>query len=124
MIASMAFGSAYYMALGKQWMTAIGKSEAEIAAAGFQPGPFAIAIAAQLVMAFVLAGVIGHLGPDQVTVSNALISAAIVWAGFVLTSMLVNHRFQGATIAHSVIDGIHWLGVLLIQGLVIGLFGV
>lgn len=80
-------------------------------------------MAAQLVMAFILAGLIGHLGPDQVTVTNSVISAAIVWAGFVLTSMLVNHRYQGSCMSHSVIDGAHWLGVLLIQGLVIGLFG-
>lgn len=39
MVASMAFGSIYYMSLGRQWMTAIGKSETEIKEAGFQPPP-------------------------------------------------------------------------------------
>jgi hypothetical protein len=38
--------------------------------------------------------------------------------------MAVNHGFQGAKRALTVIDGIHWLAVLLVQGLVIGLFGV
>jgi hypothetical protein len=69
-----------------------------------------------------LAGVIGHLG--EVSISNSLLTAAAVWGGFVLTTMVVNHRFQGATWSLSVIDGGHWLGVLLIMGLVIGLFGV
>lgn len=123
-IASFAFGSVYYMALGRQWMAALGKTEADIKSGGVKPAPFVIAAVAQIVMAVVLAGVIGHLGPGQVTLANALTSAAIVWAGFVLTSMAVNHGFQGARPALTVIDGGHWLGVLLIQGLVIGLFGV
>ena len=75
-------------------------------------------------MAWVLAGIIGHLGTDQVTAMNGLISATFVWFGFVLTSLTVNHRFQGATTSLTLIDGGHWLGVLLVQGLVIGLLGV
>ena len=75
-------------------------------------------------MAWVLAGVVGHLGTGQVTVANGLISGAFVWFGFIVTSMLVNHGFQGAKASLTLIDSGHWLGVLLVQGLVIGLFGV
>jgi hypothetical protein len=125
-VVSYAFGAAWYMALGKQWMAALGKTEADVRGPDGKPSPlpFIIAFVAQLVMAYVLAGLIGHLGAGQVTPWNGLVSGFFVWLGFVLTSLVTNHAFQGAKRALTVIDGLHWLGVLLIQGLVIGLFGV
>jgi hypothetical protein len=75
-------------------------------------------------MAWVLAGLIGHLGKDQVTLRNGLISGVFVWLGFVITVLVVNYGYQGAKRALTLIDGGHWLGVLLIQGAVIGWLGV
>lgn len=124
-VASFAFGSFYYMTLAKPWMAAIGKTESEIrATSGWPQLPFIIAAISQLVMAFMLAGVIGHLGQDQVTIWNGLVSGFSCWIGFVITSMAVNHAFQGAKKSLTLIDGGHWLGVLLIQGGVIGMIGV
>jgi uncharacterized membrane protein required for colicin V production len=106
-------------------MAAVGKTEQEIKASGTPMAVlFVITIIAQLVMAWVLAGVIGHLGMGQVTLRNGLISGGLAWLGFVATTMVVNHGFQGAKRALTVIDGGHWLGVLLIQGAVIGWMGV
>jgi len=85
------------------------------------PVPFVISFVAELVMAWMLAGIIGHMG--QVTVKDGLISAFFVWLGFVITTMAVNHAYAKARPALTAIDGGHWLGVLLVQGLVIGLFG-
>ena len=59
-----------------------------------KPSVFIVAALAQLVMAWVLSGVIGHLGTDQVTVTNGLISAGFIWVGFVATTLAVNHGFQ------------------------------
>ena len=117
-VAGFAFGSVWYGALGKAWMAALGKPKEAFKP---HPLPFVVAFVCQLVMAWMLAGLIGHLG--EVTLWDALVSAAFVWFGFVLTTMLVNHRFQSATWSLSLIDGGHWLGVLLVMGLVIGLFG-
>ena len=117
-VAGFAFGSVWYSALGKPWMAAVGKPKETFKPT---PGPFVIAFVCQLVMAWMLAGVIGHLG--DITVTRSLISAVFVWFGFVVTTMLVNHRFQAANWTLSLIDGGHWLGVLLCMGLVIGLFG-
>ena len=123
-VASFLFGGAWYGLLGRHWMAALGKTEAEIKAAGRPVALlFAITIIAQLVMAFMLAGVIGHLGPGQVNWRNGLISAALLWLGFVATTLVVNHGYQGARWSLTAIDGAHWLGVLLIQGLIIGIFG-
>ena len=38
----------------------------------------------------------------------------------VMTTQIVNHRFQGLSWNLTLIDGGHWLGVLLVQGIVIG----
>lgn len=122
--ASFAFGSVYYMTLAKRWVAAVGKSEEQIRAdGGMKPAVFIITFIAQLVMAWVLAGIIGHLGTGQITPVNGLISGAFIWFGFVLTTLVINHGYQGAKKSLTVIDGGHWLGVLLVQGLVIGLFG-
>ena len=121
-IASFAFGAVWYMQLSKPWMASLGKTEAELKAAHQgSPVPFIVGFLAQLVMAWVLAGLIGHMGP--VSVRNGVISAGFCWLGFVITTLATNHGFQGAKRALTLIDGAHWLGVLLIQGAVIGALG-
>lgn len=131
-VASFAFGAAYYMSLAKPWMAAVGKTEEEVKSES-SPLVYIVAIIAQLVMAFMLAGVLGHLIPPgggdvaieaPVTLTSGLITGFCIWFGFVLTTMLINHGFQGQKRSLSVIDGGHWLGVLLLQGAVIGFFGI
>ena len=118
-VAAFAWGAAYYMALSKQWLAAVGRVEPNKS-----PTPFIISFVALLVMGFVLAGSIGHLGPGNVTVKNGIISGAIIWAGFVATTVFVNNAYPGRKYALSLIDTGHWLGVLVIQGAVIGAMGV
>jgi Protein of unknown function (DUF1761) len=65
--------------------------------------------------------VIGHLG--VMSVRTGLITAALLWLGLVITTVAVNNAYRGAKPMLTVIDGGHWLTVLLIMGLVIGLFG-
>jgi len=121
--ASFLFGGVWYGALSKQWMDAVGKSEADIKKTGMAV-PMAITVVGLLVMAWVLAGIIGHLGPGRVTMWNGVVSAALVWLGFVASTIAVNHAFQGARPHLTLIDAGHWLGVLLIQGAIIGWIGV
>ena len=84
--------------------------------------PFALAFLADLVMAWVLAGMVGHLG--VVTIRSAVISGLFAWGGFVLTTMLVNNAFSGRRYALTAIDAGHWLLVLVLMGVVIGWMGV
>jgi len=86
--------------------------------------PFIVAFIALLLMAYVLAAVIGHLGLGQVTVRDGIISALFVWAGFVMTALVINHMVHRLSRTATLVDGAHWLGVLLIQGAVIGWIGV
>ena len=112
-------GGLWYGALGKHWLAALGKSKDEMKP---RPGPFITAAVALIVMAYVLAGTIGHLG--EVDLRTGIISGAIVWAGFIATTVAVNNAFQGARLALTLIDAGHWLVVLLAMGAVIGAFGV
>lgn len=84
--------------------------------------PFALAFLAELAMAWVLAGMVGHLG--AVTIRSAVISALFVWGGFVITTMLVNNAFSGRRLMLTAIDAGHWLLVLVLMGVVIGWIGV
>ncbi|MDJ0894368.1 MAG: DUF1761 domain-containing protein [Alphaproteobacteria bacterium] len=121
-VASFVFGSIYYMALAKPWQAAVGLSEADVKAI-MTPLTFGITAVAQLVMAYMLAGLMLHIGADGISLRAGLFSAPLIWVGFVLPAMVVNHRYQGQKGALTLIDAAHWLGVLLIQGVVIGQFG-
>jgi len=122
-VAAFAWGAAYYMTLSRQWLAAVGMTKEQLGEKR-SPVPFAISFVALLVMGWVLAGTLGHLGPGQVTVKNGIISALFLWLGFVVTTVFVNNAYPGRKYALSVIDGIHWLGVLVIQGAIIGGMGV
>jgi hypothetical protein len=122
-LAGFGWGAAYYTTLSRQWLAAVGMSREDLARVR-SATPFVITFIALLIMAFVLAGSIGHLGPGQVTTRNGVISGLIIWAGFVATTIFVNNAYPGRKYSLSVIDSLHWLGVLVIQGAIIGAMGV
>jgi hypothetical protein len=122
-LAGFGLGAVWYTVLSKPWMHAVGKTEAECKQ---QQGaarvvPFAISIVSLFIMALMLAGLMGHLG--DISIRGGVISGFFVWIGFVITTMGVNHAFSGAKPMLTLIDGLYWLAVLLIQGAVIGAFG-
>ena len=126
-LAAFGFGAVFYITLSRPWMNAMGWSAEQRAAHAkgeVNPGkaPFIISIVANVIMAWVLAGLIGHMG--EITVRSGLISAAFAWLGFVVTTLAVNYGFGARKPMLTVIDGGHWLGVLLIMGAVIGAFGI
>lgn len=121
-IVAFAIGAAYYSTLSKQWMKAarIDPSSSKPAMIGLLINSFAM----EVILAFVTAGVIGHLGAGQVTPMNGVISGLFIWAGFIFTTMSINQRYQGFGWDLTLIDGLHWLLVMIGIGLTIGLFGV
>ena len=116
--AGLAVGALWYGVLSKAWRSALSKDRAARSAS---PMAVITAIIANLVMAFMLAGVIGHLG--DVTIRNGVVSGAFIWIGFVMTSIAADHAFQGRPPELTAIAGGHWLAVLLVMGAVIGAFG-
>ena len=123
-IASFVFGGVWYNVFSRQWMDAVGMPPERLKERG-GVGLYVLAFAAQVVMAWMLAGILLHLarGGLPPTIWNGIVSGAFIWLGFVITSMIINHRYQGSKWSLTLIDGGYLLGVLLVQGLVIGLFG-
>ena len=119
-VAAFGFGSLYYMALSGPWLAAVGKKKEEV---GASMTPFVVSIVGLLVMAQVLAGTIAHLG-GQLSLGTGVVTAVFMWLGFVATTTATNYAFGGRKASLTVIDCIHWLGVLVIQGAVIGAIGI
>jgi hypothetical protein len=119
-VAAWFAGSVWYMFFGKTWMAALAmtpeKMQATSAAGAYSP--FILAFVAELVMAWTLAGLLFRSGP--LTVQSGIISGALCWFGFVLTAMLVNNGFAKRDRRLILIDGGHWLLVLLLMGAIIG----
>ena len=122
-VAAFVFSGIYYRVFGDAWMKAIGVTKKSLANRSMQT-PLIIAAVADLVMAWVLAGLLGHLGAGQVTLKNGVVSGAFVWLGFVVTTLAVNYAFGMRKPALMVIDAAHWLLVVIIMGAIIGAFGV
>jgi hypothetical protein len=122
-LAAFGWGAIYYMTLSKQWLAAVGITQEQMQT-GRSAAPFVISFVALIVMSWVLAGTVGHLGPGQVTLKNGIISGLFLWLGFIATTVFVNNAYPGRKYSLSVIDSIHWLGVVVIEGAVIGALGV
>lgn len=117
-IAGFLTGWGWYAVFGNAWLRGLGKTKAEMKPT---PLPLILAMFANLLMAWVLAGIVGHL--HMVTIRGAVISALFVWAGFVAATIVVNQQFQGLSPLVTAIDAGHWLAVLVVMGVIIGVFG-
>ena len=114
------FGAAWYMGLSKPWLKA---ARLDPATMKKSPLPFVISFIAELVMACIMALVVGAMTGGEPTLVAGLVFGFVLWLGFVITTLSVNHRYEGFGWGLTIIDGGHWLGVLLIMGAVIGWFG-
>jgi hypothetical protein len=119
-VASMALGAAWYGVLSKQWLEASGRTKEDIDPKDFMPYVWSVIV--QLVMAYFLAVLTPALN-GAMTIGHGLQVAALMWLGFVLTSMILNHRYQGRPWSLTVIDSGYILAALLVQGVVLGIFG-
>lgn len=124
-VVSMAIGAGWYSALAKPWIAANGFSEEQVKSVEANDSPviYVFAAISHLVMAVILNGIIIHAAGETMTMGDGLLSAFLIWLGFVVTSMTVNHRFQFKPWSLTVIDSGHYLLVLLAQGAIIGWFG-
>jgi len=103
-------------------MAALGKSADEIKGPRKMPVvPMIISLIAELIMASLMAGLMTHLGALSVT--GGAVTGGLCWLAFVATTVTVNNAYPGRKLMLTIIDSGHWLGVLLIIGVVIGAFG-
>ncbi len=122
-VASVALGMGWYMVLSKQWIAATGKRQEDLVNPGGNAPPFFFAAACQLVMAYFIAVLTPALMEGITDINNAVLAGLYMWLGFIITSMVINHRYQNASWKLTLIDGGYLLGVVVVQGVVIGLFG-
>ena len=108
-VASMVVGTIWYVALGHFWRRA-----ARLGSEMSEPH-FGI-----FVMTLVCEFVLQH--GEIVALFEALWVAVLLWTGFVATTLVVNTRFQGFGWDLPLIDGGHWLMVLLAQACVFSVF--
>jgi hypothetical protein len=126
-VAAWLASAAWYMSLGRIYMAALGKTPDQAECDRKKPGaflPFIYAFIANLIIAEMVGGVLGHLGAGQVTLRNGVISAAFLWFGFIFTTMVVNYSFSGRDRRLLLIDLGNWLIVLVIIGAIVGGMGV
>ena len=90
--------------------------------------PFVISFVAEFLLALVLYIVLDDITfagtfSEDFDLKSSLAWALIFWLGLVAMPLVVNHRYQGSGWTLTVIDGLHWLLVLLVMGAVLGWFG-
>ena len=126
-VAAWIFGGVYYTALSKPWLAAQGKTLEQCKAeqdakSGIAKGaPFVIVFISEIIIAWVLYGILLHM--NAFTMRAGIISAALCWFGFVLTTIATNNAFGGRRRMLTVIDSIGWLGAFVIIGAIVGVWG-
>ena len=126
-VVAFAASAAWYMSLSTHYAAALGKTVQQMAEERKKASahlPYVYALIGNLIIAWTLAGLLGHLGAGQVTLRNGIISGAFIWFGFILTTMIVNFSFSGRDKRLFAINAGNWLIVLLVIGAVIGAIGV
>jgi Protein of unknown function (DUF1761) len=121
-VAAFMLGGIYYGVLvAKPWAKAAKLTEAQTA---MQTTQFVTTFVCELIMAVGIAGVMGHLGTGQVTIWNGAISGFFLAVTLIVPAMAMNHRYQTFGWDLTIIDGIHWIGVAMLIGAIVGWFGV
>jgi len=126
-VVAWTFGAIYYGVCGKAWISALGETTESLKVKNAGKGkvamimPFVLSFVAELVMAYVLYGLMIHIG--RFSAQSGMISGVLCWCGFVVTTIAVNNAYPGRKVALTVIDSGHWLGVLVIMGVMLGWIG-
>ena len=126
-VAAWLFGGAYYSALSKPWLAAQGKTleqckaEQEAKSGAAKYAPFILVFIGEIIIAFALYGILVHM--NAFTLRGGVISAVLIWFGFVLTTITGNYAFHGKKPMLTVIDSGGWLGAFLIIGAIVGWMG-
>jgi hypothetical protein len=122
--AAWVFGAIYYGLLGNVWLAAQGLTkdklmqEREKRSTLVNAYPFVASLIAEIIIAWVLSGMLMHMG--MFSIRAGIISGAFVWFGFVLTTIVVNNAYTFRSWRLTAIDAVHWLGVFVIIGAVVG----
>ena len=126
-VAAWLFGGIYYTSLSKHWLAAQGKTleQCKVEQAGktglAKAAPFILVFIGEIIIAWALYGILAHM--NAFTLRGGVISAVLIWFGFVVTTMTANNAFGGRKPMLTIIDGAAWLGAFLIIGAIVGWMG-
>lgn len=82
-----------------------------------------LAVLAEFWLAAILAGAL-IVAPVQVgRWVVAIGSAVVIWAGFVVPTLLTGYGFRGQSAGAVLGDGLHWLAVMVVQAVVLQVIG-
>lgn len=113
-LAALVFGAAWYGLLAR----------AETAKPRPSPSFYLLAFACEAWIAAILAGALILAPVEAGGWTVALGSAGIIWAGFVMPVIVVDHRRRQLSWQPTVIDAGHWLGAMLVMAAVLRAIGV
>ena len=116
-LAGLAFGVGYYFLVDR----AVTKSSSD--GATKQTVLAALAFIAEAWFAAILAGALILAPPEAGQWTMAIGSALVIWIGFIVPVLLVTHRTRALTTRTALTDCGHWLGVIIIQALVLQTIG-
>ena len=106
--------------LGKLWQKEAGLSEADMKGANM-PMTFGLSFAGNLVMAYVMSGVLHSLSPNF-TPWQGFVTSLLLGAGFSGVAMLVTYLFARRSSTLWMIDAGYAVLNLAVMGAVLGLF--
>lgn len=119
-VAAWIFGAVWYGVLGKQYQMALGKNPEECKGQKMPIMPLLVCFAGELVMAAALSWILARM--SAVGWMWGAHMGLFFGVAIVLPTVVINNLFPGRSKALMAIDGAHWIGVLVIEGAVLGAF--
>lgn len=116
LIAGWVVGWFWYALVGSIWKDSVGTGKV----GEFTPRRQIFGGIAQVIMTIMLGSFMQRLGYNGAY--GGVHTAWLLWFGFVMTTILVNYANLGKRLGLALIDGVHWLLVLTVMGLIIGSF--
>ena len=112
-------GTIWYSVLSVQWLAAIGKTMAQMAAEqSGSPVPYVVGFVAILVMCYTLAWLIDRL--QATTFAGGMGLGAAIAIGFISANLALNYGFEWRTVTLWVINAVYVTVGLAIAGAIIG----
>ena len=112
-------GAAWFTIFSKPWLASIGKTMEQLQVQAANPGiAYGVAFACNLVIAYVLGWVVVSTGEQ--TVMRGITMGALLWAGFVGTTIGTAHIFEGRPLEGFVLTAGYPLVGMLLMGAIVG----
>ena len=116
-LAGLALGVGYYFLVDRAVTKSPGDGSAKLTVSA------ALAFIAEAWFAAILAGALILAPPEAGRWTMAIGSALVIWIGFIVPVLFVTHRYRALSTRAAFIDCGHWLGVIIIQALVLQAIG-